>query len=150
MTNQHSLLEIHNSLWYLIGTPTAPDRMLSAHTYSTLTTRTSTGTDITTSTQVVTTFKQLSNKDTCAVFGAPSLPERYQKTKNLIVFLMSTLVYLCWLQDEAIPTLVQTFFSVRNYFDILTTISNFHFDNCISLKKMAFLFLMCLKTLKRG
>ena len=51
--------------------------MLSSHTYSTITTRTWTGTDITSSTQVVTTFQQLSDKDKCVIFGVPSLPERY-------------------------------------------------------------------------
>ncbi|KAK7502589.1 hypothetical protein BaRGS_00006164 [Batillaria attramentaria] len=58
-----------------VGSPSPPSKMLSSHTYSTLTTRTWTGTDITSSTQVVTTFQQLSDRDKCVIFGAPTLPE---------------------------------------------------------------------------
>ncbi|KAK7094678.1 tetratricopeptide repeat protein 28-like [Littorina saxatilis] len=63
---------------HTVGTPAAPGKVLSSHTYSTVTTRTWTGTDITTSSQVVTTFQQLSDMEKCVVFGVPRLPESVQ------------------------------------------------------------------------
>ena len=49
--------------------------MLSVHTLSTLTSRTSTGTDISSSTQVVPEFKQISDPRAALVFGCPSIPD---------------------------------------------------------------------------
>ncbi|XP_076455182.1 uncharacterized protein LOC143289867 isoform X2 [Babylonia areolata] len=60
---------------HTVGSPVPVSKMMSSHTYSTMTTRTWTGTDITSSTQVVTPFQQLSDKDKCVVFGAPLLPD---------------------------------------------------------------------------
>ncbi|KAL3871452.1 hypothetical protein ACJMK2_039449 [Sinanodonta woodiana] len=57
------------------GSPTPIDKMLSVGTYSTLTTKTSTGTDITSSNLVITQFRQISGKDRCMVIGSPQLPE---------------------------------------------------------------------------
>ncbi|XP_060081998.1 tetratricopeptide repeat protein 28-like [Ylistrum balloti] len=59
-----------------VGNPVLPDKMLNIHNYSTLTTRTSTGTDITTSSQCVTQFEQVSSHDRCMVIGNPQLPEK--------------------------------------------------------------------------
>ncbi|GFR63069.1 tetratricopeptide repeat protein 28 [Elysia marginata] len=56
-----------------LGLPTSLDKMLSVHTLSTLTTRTSTGTDISSSTQVVPEFKQVSDLRMALVFGCPSI-----------------------------------------------------------------------------
>ncbi|KAL8606426.1 hypothetical protein ACOMHN_060331 [Nucella lapillus] len=60
---------------HTVGSPVPAGKMLSSHTFSTLTTRTWTGTDISTSTHVVPTFQQLSDTDKCVVFGAPHLPD---------------------------------------------------------------------------
>lgn len=60
----------------VIGYPVLPDKMLNIRNYSTLTTRTSTGTDITTSSQCVTQYEQVSSKEKCMVIGNPQLPER--------------------------------------------------------------------------
>ncbi|XP_069120674.1 tetratricopeptide repeat protein 28-like isoform X2 [Argopecten irradians] len=60
----------------VIGYPVLPDKMLNIHNYSTLTTRTSTGTDITTSAQCITQFEQVSSQDRCMVIGNPMLPEK--------------------------------------------------------------------------
>ncbi|GFN95683.1 tetratricopeptide repeat protein 28 [Plakobranchus ocellatus] len=57
-----------------LGLPTSLDKMLSVHTLSTLTTRTSTGTDITSSTQVVPEFRQVSDPRASLVFGCPNIP----------------------------------------------------------------------------
>ncbi|KAK3780031.1 hypothetical protein RRG08_029724 [Elysia crispata] len=58
-----------------LGLPTSLDKMLSVHTLSTLTSRTSTGTDISSSTQVVPEFKQISDPRAALVFGCPSIPD---------------------------------------------------------------------------
>lgn len=59
-----------------VGQPVPPEKMLSLNSYSTLTTHTATGTDITTSALCVTNYKQVSCQDKCLVIGNPSLPER--------------------------------------------------------------------------
>ncbi|XP_053380746.1 tetratricopeptide repeat protein 28-like isoform X2 [Mercenaria mercenaria] len=51
------------------------DRMFSLDSFSTLTTATSTGTDITSSKCAITKFKQVSCQDRCLVFANPKLPE---------------------------------------------------------------------------
>ncbi|XP_052220078.1 tetratricopeptide repeat protein 28-like [Dreissena polymorpha] len=58
-----------------ISGPANLDRAFSFSTFTTLTSVTSTGTDITTSSQTVTQFKQVSCQDRCLVFGNPKLPE---------------------------------------------------------------------------
>lgn len=60
-----------------VGSPTSMEALLSLHSYTTLASKTSTGTDITTSTNVVTEFQQISDKDRCLAIGNPQLPERY-------------------------------------------------------------------------
>ena len=59
------------------GTPTSLEKMMSFHTYTTLTTETSTGTDITSANNIITQYHQISSRDRCLVFGNPKLPERY-------------------------------------------------------------------------
>ena len=58
------------------GHPTAVDKMAGVHTMSTITSRTSTNTDITTSKNNVPEFKQISAYDRCLVIGCPTLPEK--------------------------------------------------------------------------
>ena len=53
------------------------DKMISAHTMNTLTTRTSTNTDVTQSHAIVPEFRQVSDPDKCVVIGAPKLPELF-------------------------------------------------------------------------
>lgn len=60
-----------------VGSPTSLEALLSLHSYTTLATRTSTGTDITSSSNVVTEYQQISDKDRCLAIGNPQLPERY-------------------------------------------------------------------------
>ncbi|KAJ8300636.1 hypothetical protein KUTeg_022155 [Tegillarca granosa] len=77
-TNQNMTLKISGSdspLLQSIGCPSPVDKMLSSHTYSTLTTTTSTGTDITSSSQCITQYHQISNKERCLILGNPLLPE---------------------------------------------------------------------------
>ncbi len=59
-----------------IGAPASIDKVLHSHTLSTVTTETSTHTDITKSSCGITPFKQISDQDKCVVFGNPLLPER--------------------------------------------------------------------------
>ncbi|KAK3087168.1 hypothetical protein FSP39_002523 [Pinctada imbricata] len=59
----------------IVGSPSPVEKMLHVHTYSTLTTRTSTGTDITSSTQCIPSYQQISSKEKCLVFGNPHFPK---------------------------------------------------------------------------
>ncbi|XP_061183714.1 tetratricopeptide repeat protein 28-like isoform X2 [Saccostrea echinata] len=59
-----------------IGSPLPMEKMLNAHTYTILTKRTSTGTDITSSTMCITSYQQICDTDKCVVFGNPRLPEK--------------------------------------------------------------------------
>lgn len=74
---------LHNS-WTITGNknthPTSMplERMFNVGTFTTLVANTSTGTDITTSSIVVTEFKQVSCQERCLVFGNPKLPQRVQ------------------------------------------------------------------------
>ena len=61
----------------LIGSPTALEKVAGTHTFSTLTTRTSTTTDITSSYNTVPEFKQISDPHKSVVFGNPALPNRF-------------------------------------------------------------------------
>ncbi|ESO98992.1 hypothetical protein LOTGIDRAFT_231307 [Lottia gigantea] len=54
-----------------LGHPVSPEKMMSTHTFTTLTSETATGTDIVQSSQAVTQFVQLSSPDKCLVIGAP-------------------------------------------------------------------------------
>ncbi|XP_071154491.1 tetratricopeptide repeat protein 28-like isoform X2 [Mytilus edulis] len=58
-----------------VGSPTSLEALLSLHSYSTLTTCTSTGTDITSSSSAVTEFQQISDRERCLAIGNPQLPE---------------------------------------------------------------------------
>ena len=58
------------------GLPTAVDKMAGVHTMSTLTTRTSTNTDVTSSVHTIPEFQQISAPDRCLVVGCPVLPEK--------------------------------------------------------------------------
>ncbi|XP_052790745.1 tetratricopeptide repeat protein 28-like isoform X2 [Mya arenaria] len=58
--------------------PPQLDRAYSFGSFTTLTTQTSTGTDITMSSHTVTQFKQVSCQDRCLVFGNPKLPDSLQ------------------------------------------------------------------------
>ncbi|KAL5012513.1 hypothetical protein ScPMuIL_011064 [Solemya velum] len=55
--------------------PVSTDKMLGTHTYSTLSTKTATETDITSSSLVITSFTQISSFEKCLVYGSPYLPE---------------------------------------------------------------------------
>ncbi|KAK6195644.1 hypothetical protein SNE40_001029 [Patella caerulea] len=59
-----------------IGIPVSPEKMLSTHTFTTITSQTATGTDIIKSSQAVTEFVQMSSPERCLVIGMPSLPPR--------------------------------------------------------------------------
>ena len=59
-----------------LGEPVAPHKMAGVHTFTTLTTRTSTDTDVTSSTVTVPLFQQVSDKSRCVVYGCPDLPQR--------------------------------------------------------------------------
>lgn len=59
-----------------IGCPLPMEKMLNAHTYTTLTNRTSTGTDITSSTMCITSYQQICDTDKCVVIGNPKLPKK--------------------------------------------------------------------------
>ncbi|XP_067661035.1 tetratricopeptide repeat protein 28-like [Haliotis asinina] len=59
----------------VVGHPVSSEKMLSTQTYTTLTTRTSTGTDITTSSQMVTLYQQISSKERCVVYGCPDIQD---------------------------------------------------------------------------
>ena len=58
------------------GVPTAMDKMAGVHTMSTLTTKTSTDTDITASVHTISEFQQISAPDRCFVIGCPCLPQK--------------------------------------------------------------------------
>lgn len=55
--------------------PVSTDKMLGTHTYSTLSTKTATETDVTSSSLVITNFSQISSFEKCMVYGSPYLPE---------------------------------------------------------------------------
>lgn len=57
--------------------------LLRLRNCTTLTSRTSTGTDILTSTTSVPEYQQLSRQESCAVIGNPEIPERYTETLYL-------------------------------------------------------------------
>lgn len=59
-----------------IGVPSKPEKLMSVHTMTTLTTKTSTNTDITKAECGVADFKQVSDPEKCLVIGSPCLPER--------------------------------------------------------------------------
>ena len=59
----------------VIGSPATVARMVGAHSFSTLTTRTSTTTDVTNSYNSVPEFRQVSDPYKCTVFGNPALPK---------------------------------------------------------------------------
>ena len=60
----------------VVGSPTIIAKMAGTHSFSTLTTRTSTTTDITSSYNSVPEFQQISDPYKCVVFGNPALPKR--------------------------------------------------------------------------
>ncbi|XP_048245138.1 tetratricopeptide repeat protein 28-like [Haliotis rufescens] len=64
---------VSSGLAQAVGRPVSPEKMLSTQTYTTLTTRTSTETDITTSSQMVTLYQQISSKERCVVYGCPEI-----------------------------------------------------------------------------
>jgi len=81
-----SMLEVSaKPLPPVIGLPAPTEKMLSIQSYSTLTTKTSTGTDITSSSQCITEYQQISSTDRCMVFANPQLPERYRTQCDCIV-----------------------------------------------------------------
>ena len=59
-----------------IGSPTKLEHMVGSHNLNTLTTRTSTNTDITASVNGIPEFKQISDPHKCVVFGNPGLPQK--------------------------------------------------------------------------
>ncbi|XP_064648996.1 tetratricopeptide repeat protein 28-like [Lineus longissimus] len=63
--------------------PTNMPQILGMHTLTTMTTCTSTGTDVVSSTGTVTEFKQISDHDRFVVIGNPALPERLQLRNTL-------------------------------------------------------------------
>lgn len=67
----------------LLGSPPRLNKLLYQDTLSTLTPRTSTGTDITRSHRMITEFQQISNKERCVVIGNPQLPQRYVRVYAL-------------------------------------------------------------------
>lgn len=67
---------VSSGLAQAVGRPVSPEKMLSTQTYTTLTTRTSTETDITTSSQMVTLYQQISSKERCVVYGCPEILDR--------------------------------------------------------------------------
>jgi hypothetical protein len=75
-----SIPESHSLLKKSTVAPTAApgplEKCMSTHTFSTLTSKSATLADITTSDQVVTHFQQLSSSDRCVVYGSPQMPER--------------------------------------------------------------------------
>ena len=61
----------------VIGSPTTIAEMAGTHSFSTLTTRTSTTTDITSSYDSIPEFQQISDPYKCVAFGNPALPKRF-------------------------------------------------------------------------
>ena len=59
-----------------LGSPTRPEKLMSVHTMSTLTTRTSTNTDIVKADCGVSEFVQVADPGRCVIIGSPLLPER--------------------------------------------------------------------------
>ena len=59
-----------------LGSPTETEKVMGAHNISTLVTKTSTGTDITTAGHMVSGFTQVSCQERCVVIGGPLLPKR--------------------------------------------------------------------------
>ena len=77
----------------VFGSPTTMARMAGAHSLSTLTTRTSTTTDVTTSFDSVPEFQQISDPYKCVVFGNPTLPKWLVILFCLSDFLIYFLLY---------------------------------------------------------
>ena len=73
--NARSTVTEHLRKNRIIGSPTTVARMVGAHSFSTLTTRTSTRTDVTNSYNSVPEFRQVSYPYKCVVFGNPALPK---------------------------------------------------------------------------
>ncbi|XP_041369335.1 tetratricopeptide repeat protein 28-like [Gigantopelta aegis] len=73
--HDHHVHQRLDTIKHALGQPVSPERMVGVHTFSTLTTRTSTGTDVTNSTLAVTLFRQISDKSKCVVYGCPELPD---------------------------------------------------------------------------
>ena len=73
--NARSTVTEHLRKNRIIGSPTTVARMVGAHSFSTLTTRTSTRTDVTNLYNSVPEFRQVSYPYKCVVFGNPALPK---------------------------------------------------------------------------